>query len=126
MYYPMPFLRINPDMESPFGVCIDSVKDTVKDIVGTFKNGTLEGVAKISYFDGAKTIANFKNGFYFGLRRDWSSNGTLKHVAYYNQYIMSPAWSQYRNYLIFSDVRKIKLTGNFFFKRNKLHLRFPA
>ena len=104
--------RINPDTEPPFGMCIEMGLDSVKDIVGTFKNGTLEGDAKISFFNGTKTIANFKNGLYFGLRRDWSSNGKLNHVAYYNQYIMSPAWNQYRNFLIFSDVRKIKLTDD--------------
>ena len=72
---------MNPDLEYPNGVCLKLQLDSVKDIVGTFKNGTLDGQAKITYLNGARTIANFKNGIYFGLRRDWSSNETLNHVG---------------------------------------------
>ena len=80
----------------------------MKEVVGTFKNGTLEGVAKITYLDGHKIIASYKNGICYGHRRDWNSNGTLVQVAYYNQFHMSPSWNRYGNYLVFSDTTKIK------------------
>ena len=95
-------------MDHLIDVCLQTQLKQVKDIVGTFKNGTLDGPAKITYVCGKKTIANFKNGVYYGLRRDWSSNGTLNHIAFYNQQVMSPAWDRIGNYLIFSNVARIK------------------
>ena len=100
--------RINPAVQPPSDVCLKLGLASVKEVVGTFKNGTLEGVAKITYLDGHKSIANFKNGVYYGHRRDWNSNGTLVQVTYYNQFHMSPSWRRYGNYLVFSDTTKIK------------------
>lgn len=95
-------------MDHLIDVCLQIQLEQVKDIVGSFTNGTLDGPAKITYVSGKKTIANFKNGVYYGLRRDWSSDGTLNHVAFYNQYIMSPAWNLIGSYLIFSNAARIK------------------
>ena len=95
-------------MDHLIDVCLQIQLEQVKDIVGSFTNGTLDGPAKITYVSGKKTIANFKNGVYYGLRRDWSSDGTLNHVAFYNQYIMSPAWDIIGSYLIFSNAARIK------------------
>ena len=95
-------------MDHLIDVCLQIQLEQVKDIVGSFTNGTLDGPAKITYVSGKKTIANFKNGVYNGLRRDWSSDGTLNHVAFYNQYIMSPAWDIIGSFLIFSNAARIK------------------
>ena len=48
-------------VQPPTDVCLKLGPASVKEVVGTFKNGTLEGVAKITYLDGHKSIANFKN-----------------------------------------------------------------
>ena len=96
-------------MDHLIDVCLQIQLEQVKDIVGSFTNGTLDGPAKITYVSGKKTIANFKNGVYNGLRRDWSSDGTLNHVAFYTQYIMSPAWDIIGSFLIFSNAARIKL-----------------
>jgi antitoxin component YwqK of YwqJK toxin-antitoxin module len=95
-------------VQPPTDVCLKLGPASVKEIVGTFKDGTLEGVAKITYLDGHKIIANYKNGIVYGHRRDWNSNGTLVQVTYYNQFHMSPSWNSYGNYLVFSDTTKIK------------------
>ena len=95
-------------MDHLINVCLQVQLKQVKDIEGSFTNGTLDGPAKITYVSSKKTIANFKNGVYYGLRRDWSSDGTLNHVAFYNQYIMSVAWDRIGSYLIFSNAARIK------------------
>ena len=95
-------------MDHLINVCLQMQLKQVKDIEGSFTNGTLDGPAKITYVSSKKTIANFKNGVFYGLRRDWSSDGTLNHVAFYNQYIMSPAWDLIGSYLIFSNAARIK------------------
>ena len=95
-------------MQPPTDVCLKLGLASVKEVVGTFKDGTLEGVAKITHLDSHKIIASFKNGIYYGHRRDWNSNGTLVQVTYYNQFHMSPSWNRYGNYLVFSDTTKIK------------------
>ena len=102
------YFRINPDAENPSDICLKIGLESVEDIVGTFKNGTLQGPAKIKFYNGAKIIANFKDGHFFGLRRDWLPNGKMVQAAYYNKFIMSKSWKKIGNYLAVVDSAKIK------------------
>lgn len=61
------------------------LKENIVEVVGTFKDGLLHGVAKISLENGAVVIANFANGLFDGLRREWNPDGGLTFVGYYHQ-----------------------------------------
>ncbi len=85
-------------------LCISLGVKNVQEMVGSFKNGQVHGPAKITFADdGGLIIANFKHGQYFGLKRDWSSDGVLEQVSYFNKVIMSSSWWKHAgNYLIYS------------------------
>jgi len=73
-----------PDPES----CLKVTKllnQVVTEITGTFKGGVLHGVAKIALENGGIVIANFANGLFDGLRREWSPNGNLAFVGFYHK-----------------------------------------
>ena len=59
-------------------------------------------------------IANFHDGYYFGLRRSWDSKGLLNHIAYFNHKIMSPSWMRLGDYWIFSQEESITLNNKSF------------
>ena len=82
-------------------VCIETKSKDIKEVVGTFKNGILEGIAKIKTEDGQVKIANFRNGMFYGLQRKWDSDGNLTEIAYYNQFKMSSSWTKVNNFLVF-------------------------
>ncbi len=77
--------------------------NNVKSVVGTFANGVLEGPAKLTYEDGSVKIANFKNGFFFGYRRDFGADAELNSVSYYNFRANSMHWYRVKDYIILVD-----------------------
>ena len=53
-------------------------------IVGTFKNGSFSGPAKVTFQDGTKLISEFKNGSPAGFSRKFNKDGSLIEVFYEN------------------------------------------
>ena len=65
---------------SGFNVCFkasDFQGRGIKEIVGTFKNGSLHGLAKVTYMDNAFSIGSYKNGKAHGYRRVFDSKSSL-------------------------------------------------
>ena len=73
-------------------------------ITGTFKNGTLNGVAKIVFEDQSTMISNFVNGVPNGPERLWDSNNILYSYSYKkkNKH-KSKCWKADKNFLFWSD-----------------------
>lgn len=81
-------------------ICLISSLKDIEEIDGNWKNGTLDGIATIRRENGTITIGNFKNGTFYGMKRDWS-NGLLQKIAFYDQEVMGPSWIKLNNFLIF-------------------------
>ena len=73
-------------------------------ITGTFKNGTLHGVAKIVFEDQSTMISNFVNGALDGPERLWDSNNRLYSYSFKKKSKQkSKCWKADKNYLFWSD-----------------------
>jgi hypothetical protein len=77
------------------------------ELVGTFVNGTLEGMAKVN-FDGSMIIGNFKAGNPLGQRRIWNREGDLVQMFYSNIRPFGWGWHRYGDYLILTEDTFIK------------------
>ena len=53
---------------------------------------------KLVFEDGHVKIANFKNGYYHGYKREWFANGKLDEVAYDNYISNGMKWFIYNRY----------------------------
>ncbi len=80
----------------------------IKSVVGTFVNGILEGSAKLTFNDGSATIANFKDGFFFGHRRDFGPDKMLSSLSYHHYRVNSKHWFRLNNYLVLVDDRFVQ------------------
>ena len=94
-------VRLMPEQER-FGIQQNSESPTKKlsEVVGTFKNGTLEGIAKVKYSDNTTFISNFEHGHPVGMKRTWTSKNNLHDFFYWEGYIKSIAWTRTYDYLI--------------------------
>ena len=79
---------------------LERVGETVSKVVGTFRNGQLEGIAKVKYSDNTTLISYFEQGCPFGMKRTWTSNNDLHEIFYWAGYIKSIAWIRSHDYLI--------------------------
>jgi hypothetical protein len=97
------------------GTCLKIAKisqtEQITDVVGTFVNGVLHGVVKITLSKGTVIIATFRNGIHFGLRREWTSNGKLQFVGYFNSVPIGKSWRKISDYLIYGDEGRIKINS---------------
>ena len=69
-------------------LCYDLIGNngvSLKEVIGTFKTGSLHGNAKLKWKDKSFSIATFKNGYIHGFQRSWDSNGNLVHAGVYNK-----------------------------------------
>ena len=78
----------------------ESPTKKLSEVVGTFKNGTLEGIAKVKYSDNTTFISNFEHGHPVGMKRTWTLNNNLHDVYYWEGYIKSIAWTRTYDYLM--------------------------
>ena len=72
----------------------------VSEVVGTFKNGQLEGTAKVTYADNTSLVSNFEHGHPVGMRRTWTSKNNLHDFFVWKGYLKSIAWTRSYDYLI--------------------------
>ena len=76
----------------------------VKEIIGTFKNGSLEGTSKIKFYDNSTIISKFKDGYLHGFYRFWDGTGRLESVENYKKgNIFGKRWSIVMDHLIYSN-----------------------
>ena len=103
---PSPVLRIEN------GTCVRQNLETdskiVSKVVGTFRNGQLEGTAKVKYSDNTTLISYFEQGCPFGMRRTWTSKNDLHEVFYWAGYVKSIAWIRLYDYLIGTNASFIR------------------
>ena len=67
-------------------------------MIGTFKNGYLQGTATLHYLDNTTLISNFEKGFPIGMKRSWTSNNKLKDLSFWDQQYVK--WTRISNFLI--------------------------
>ena len=72
----------------------------VSEVIGTFKNGLLEGTAKLKYSDNTTLVSNFEYGYPTGMRRTWTSKNNLHEFFYWERYLKSIRWTRSYDYLI--------------------------
>ena len=70
---------------------------TIASIVGNWKNGSLDGNAKVTLKSKEVIVASFRNGLLHGLRRDFDANGTLRYLGYWQDGIMQRKFWQVFN-----------------------------
>ena len=72
-------------------------------IVGTFKDGSFSGPAKVSFHDGNTLISDFKNGSPAGFSRIFQMDGSLSKVFYENVAERGYSWVElHPNYLSYT------------------------
>ena len=57
----------------------------VKEIIGTFKNSSLEGTSKIKFIHNSTIISKFKDGYLHGFYRSWNGTGCLDSIKNYKK-----------------------------------------
>ena len=81
----------------------------VKEIVGTFQNGSLHGLAKVTYLDNALSIGSYKNGKAHGYMRLFDANNTLQDAGGYNKgWVAGHHWKMRFGHLMYQDRDIIK------------------
>ena len=76
----------------------------VKEIIGTFKNGSLEGTSKIKFYDNSTIISKFKDGYLHGFYRFWDGTGRLESVENYKKgSIFGMNWNIVMGHLLYSN-----------------------
>ena len=76
----------------------------VKEIIGTFINGSLEGTSKIKMYDNSTIISKFKDGYLHGFYRSWNGSGRLEFVKHYKKgNIFSLSWNIVMDHLLYSN-----------------------
>ena len=70
------------------------------EIIGTFKNGLLNGQVKMKFSDNSSTIATFENGSQRGLQRNWNF-GNLTEFSYRDIKPKGFTWLRDHNFLIY-------------------------
>ena len=74
----------------------------IKEIIGTFKNGSIHGLAKITYLDSSFCIGHYKNGKAHGYSRTFSSdNGLLDAGGYYSGLEVGYVWRHRFGHLLY-------------------------
>ncbi len=84
---------------------------SIKEVVGSFKNGTLHGLGKITLSDKSVIIAHFRNGSYYGFYRKWDPTGTLQIAGYWNVYKQGKTWRRLNDHLVVTDESIVKEEG---------------
>ena len=102
----------SPVLRIENGTCVRQNLETdskiVSKVVGTFRNGQLEGTAKVKYSDNTTLISYFEQGCPFGMKRTWTSKNDLHEVFYWAGYVKSIAWIRSYDYLIGMNVSFIR------------------
>ena len=70
------------------------------EVVGTFKNGLLDGQVKLKFSDNSSVIATFENGSQKGLLRNWNF-GDLTQMSFKDLKPKGFTWLRDNNYLIY-------------------------
>ena len=74
----------------------------VDEIIGSFKNGSLEGTSKIRFQDNTTFISKFKDGYLHGFLRSWNRNGSLLIVENYKKGVeFGKRWSIVMDHLLY-------------------------
>ena len=76
----------------------------VREIVGTFKNGALYGMARITFTDYSFSIGRYKNGKAHGYQRSFNQNGSLLDAGLYeNGWKIGYHWKSLSYHLLYQD-----------------------
>ena len=80
----------------------------VGEVLGTFRNGLLNGMAKIKWEDNSTSISRFYNGRLHGFHRTWDSKENLVHAGVYHKgFAMGFHWHVENRHLVYSDTSVI-------------------
>ena len=72
----------------------------IAEVVGTFKNGYLQGTAKVKFTDNTTLISHFERSNPVGKQRSWTKSDNLDHFFYRESKSKSIAWAKLSDYLI--------------------------
>ena len=78
--------------------------ELMKEIIGTFKNGSLHGTTRITFADDSFSIGTYKNGKAHGYQRSFNQNGSLLDAGLYERgWKIGYHWKNISNHLIYQD-----------------------
>ena len=76
----------------------------IKEIAGTFKNGSLHGLAKVTYTDNSLSIGSYKNGKVHGYKREFDPKNNLLDAGGYEIGLKAGShWSVRFGHLLYQD-----------------------
>ena len=76
----------------------------ISEIIGTFKNGFLQGKSKVTYRDNFFSISTYKNGHLHGYHRCFNPQGILISVGIYDRgWKIGPHWKYIDGHLLYLD-----------------------
>ena len=80
----------------------------IKEVIGTFKNGTLHGLTKVTYHDNSFYIGHYKNGKAHGYARTYDSEGNLIEAgAYYRGWEKGYHWKYQFGHLLYQNMERV-------------------
>ena len=92
-------------------ICYDLILNdgvALKEVVGTFINGSLHGNAKLKWEDNSFSISKFHNGYIHGFQRIWDSNGNLLQAGeYYKGMKIGYHWRMIFHHLAYIDTNLV-------------------
>ena len=103
----------NPELQKTCVNLFSFEGKTPVEINGTFKDGSLEGIALVKFEDKSFLIATMANNVVNGLVRKYDSEGKLSMVFYHDGKGRGFSWTLTKHFLIGSDSSFMKKIENF-------------
>ena len=80
----------------------------IAEVVGTFKNGYLQGTGKVKFTDNTTLISHFENSTPVGKQRSWTKQNDLDYFLYREGKTKSISWFRKPDYLIGANLSFIR------------------
>ena len=87
---------------------LDSQGRYIKEIIGTFKNGSVHGLTKVTYTDGSFHIGNYRYGKLLGFSRTFDSEKNLLDAGrYYDGWEAGYHWKHRFGHLLYQKMERV-------------------
>ena len=81
---------------------------SIKEVIGTFKNGSIHGLTKVIYNDNSSYIGHYKNGKAHGYGRIFDSEGNLREAGgYVSGWEAGYHWEHQFGHVLYKNVERI-------------------